>query len=107
MEDKSIEDTLKREFIEEANITLKNIHLLGYQLVEEDNGVKPYAQVRMIAQIDKIFENRPDLDNGKLYERVFKTPKETINLLNWGEVGRKQIEEAVKLAKKENMIRIE
>ena len=33
LEDKSIEDTLKREFIEEANITLKNIHLLGYQLV--------------------------------------------------------------------------
>ena len=88
MEDKSIEDTLKRELIEEANITLKNIHLLGYQLVEEDNGVKPYAQVRMIAQIDKIFENRADLDNGKLYERVFKTPKETINLLNWGDVGK-------------------
>ncbi len=105
--DKSIEDTLKREFIEEANITIKNIHLLGYQLVNENNEVKPYAQVRMIAQIDKIFENRPDLDNGKLYERVFKTPKETIDLLNWGEVGRKQIEEAVKLAQKENMIRIE
>lgn len=104
LEDKSIEDTLKREFIEEANITLKNIHLLGYQLVEEDNGVKPYAQVRMIAQIDKIFENRADLDNGKLYKRVFKTPKETINLLNWGEVGKEQIEDAVKLAKKENII---
>lgn len=100
IEDKSIEDTLKREFIEEVNITLKNIHMLGYQLVEEDNGVKPYAQVRMIAQIDKIFESRPDLDNGKLYERVFKMPKETIELLNWGEVGKKQIEEAVKLAKK-------
>lgn len=104
LEDKSIEDTLKREFIEEANITLKNIHLLGYQLVEEDNGVKSYAQVRMIAQIDKIFENRADLDNGKLYERVFKTPKETINLLNWGDVGKEQIEDAVKLAKKENII---
>lgn len=104
LEDKSIEDTLKREFIEEANITLKNIHLLGYQLVEEDNGVKPYVQVRMIAKIDKIFENRADLDNGKLYERVFKTPKETINLLNWGDVGKEQIEDAVKLAKKENII---
>lgn len=98
--DKSIEDTLRREFIEEANITIKNIHLLGYQLVDENNGLKPYAQVRMIAQIDEMFENRPDLDNGKLYERVFKSPKETIKLLNWGEVGKSQIEEAVKLAKK-------
>ncbi len=100
IEDKSIEDTLRREFIEEANITIKNIHLLGYQLVNENNEVSPYAQVRMIAEIDKIFENRPDLDNGKIYERVFKTPEETIRLLNWGEVGKKQIEEAVKLAKK-------
>ena len=63
--------------------------MLGYQLVNENNEVSPYAQVRMIAEIDKIFENRPDLDNGK-----------TIRLLNWGEVGKKQIEEAVKLAKK-------
>lgn len=100
IEDKSIEDTLRREFIEEANITIKNIHLLGYQLVDENNGLKTYAQVRMIAQIDEIFENRPDLDNGKLYERVFKSPKETIKLLNWGEIGKNQIEEAVKLAKK-------
>ncbi len=99
IEDKSMEDTLKREFIEEANITIKNIYLLGYQLVNENNEVKPYAQVRMIAKIDKIFENRPDLDSGKLYKRVFKTPEETIKLLNWGEVGKKQIEEAVKLAK--------
>lgn len=74
--------------------------MLGYQLVNENNEVSPYAQVRMIAEIDKIFENRPDLDNGKIYERVFKTPEETIRLLNWGEVGKKQIEEAVKLAKK-------
>lgn len=100
MKDKSIEDTLRREFIEEANITLKNIHLLGYQLVDEGNGVLPYAQVRMIAQIDEIFENRPDLDNGKIYERVFKTPEEAIELLNWGETGKSQIEEANRLAKK-------
>lgn len=100
IKDKSMEETLKREFIEEANIIIENIHFLGYQLVNENNGIKPYAQVRMIAQIDKIFENRPDLDNGKLYKRVFKTPEETIELLNWGETGKKQIEAAVELARK-------
>lgn len=100
IKDKSMEETLKREFIEEANIIIENIHFLGYQLVNENNGIKPYAQVRMIAQIDKIFENRPDLDNGKLYKRVFKTPEETIKLLNWGETGKKQIEAAVELARK-------
>ena len=41
-QDKSMEDTLKREFIEEANIIIKNIHLIGYQLVNENNKVKPH-----------------------------------------------------------------
>ena len=61
------------------------------QLVNKDNGVSPYAQVRMITEIGKIFENRSDLDNGKIYERVYKTPEETIRLLNRGKVGKKQI----------------
>ena len=54
----------------------------------------------MIAKIDKIYENRPDPDNGKIYKRVFKTPEETIKLLNWGEALEKQIKDAVELAKK-------
>ena len=96
----TMEETLRREVIEEANITLKNIHMLGYQLVDEKNGMPPFAQVRMIAEVDKIFENRPDPDNGKIYERVFKSPEEAIKLLNWGEVGEKQIKDALNLAKK-------
>lgn len=99
LEDGSMEDTLKREVLEDANMTIKNIHLLGYQLVDECNNIKPYVQVRMIAQVDEIYDNRPDLDNGKLYTRVFKTPEETIKLLNWGNIGKQQIEAAIELAK--------
>ena len=97
--DKTREDTLRREFLEEANMTIKNIHMLGYQFVEEGNGTKPYAQIRMIAQVDKIGENRPDTDNGKLYERLFVSPAQAIKLLNWEEVGKAQIEEGYRLAK--------
>lgn len=105
--DENIEDTLKREFMEEVNTSIKNIYLLGYQLVDECNGVKPYAQIRMIAQVDKMYENRPDLDNGKLYKRIFKTPEEAKELLNWGKIGREQIDDAVALAKRKGIINME
>lgn len=97
--DKSIEDTLKREFLEEVNITIKDIHYLGYQYVDEKNGIKPYAQVRMCALIDKVYENRPDTDNGKLYERVLVSPTNAKKYLNWGEPGNMQIDTAVRTAR--------
>ncbi len=97
--DKTREDTLRREFQEEANMTIKNIHMAGYQVVDEGTGTKTFAQIRMIAQVDKMGENRPDTDNGKLYERLFVSPAQAIKLLNWGEVGKAQIEEGYRLAK--------
>lgn len=97
--DKSMEDTLKREFLEEVNITIKDIYYLGYQYVDEKNGIKPYAQVRMCALIDKVYENRPDTDNGKLYERVLVSPVNAKKYLNWGKPGDMQIDAAVSKAK--------
>lgn len=97
--DKSMEDTLRREFLEEVNITIKDIYYLGYQYVDEENGIKPYAQVRMCALIDKVYEKRPDIDNGKLYERVLLSPDNTKKYLNWGECGNMQIDAAVIVAK--------
>ncbi len=96
--DTSLEETLKREFLEEANITLKNIHMLGYQYVDEQNDIKPYAQVRMIAQIDKIGEPKEDPDTKKLYQRLLTSPKKAKQYLNWGKVGDEQVDDAVSLA---------
>lgn len=94
----SFQDTLKREFLEEVNITLKNVYMLGYQYVDEKNGILPYAQVRMIAKIDKVFINRPDLDNGKIYKRLLTTKDKSIEYLNYGKIGKELIEDAVSLA---------
>lgn len=55
----NFEETLKREYIEELNVELKDIYYLGYLLVEEDKSI-PYAQVRMIAKIKKINEKKID-----------------------------------------------
>ena len=97
--DKDRETTLKREFIEEINTTLsEEVYYLGYQEIQEDN-ITPFAQVRMTAMVKEIGEQKPDTDNGELYERIFVSPKYAIELLNWGEVGKSQIEKAMVVAK--------
>lgn len=98
--DKDRIDTLKREMLEEVNTTLlEPIELVGYQLVNEGNDVKPYAQIRMTAVIDTIGEAKPDPDGGKIYKRVLVSPNRAIELLNWGQSGFNQVTAAVKIAK--------
>lgn len=91
--------TLRRECLEEINTTLTDkIQIVGYQLVNEGNGIPPYAQMRMVAIIDKIGEKKPDPDGGKIYDRLLTTPDKAIALLNWGDVGKNQILSALKIA---------
>lgn len=100
LEDNSREETLKREFLEEVNTTLQDGALVvGYQKVDEEDGSPPYAQMRMSAIIDSIGIRQPDLDTGKTYGRLLTTPKRAIELLNWGEVGESQVNEALRIAK--------
>lgn len=97
--DQDREATLRREYIEEVNTTLqKNVYMLGYQEVNEGNGVPVYAQIRMVAMIDKIGEVLPDPDGCEIYERLLVSPKRAIELLGWGEIAEKVINGAVKIA---------
>ena len=97
--DKSIENTLKREFLEEINTTLKdNIIYLGYQEVDECNNEPKYAQIRMTALVENIGAKQPDPDNGKTYNRILVSPKKAIELLNWQSTGESIINRAVEIA---------
>ena len=92
--------TLKREFLEEVNTTLKDpVYLVGYQIIEGDRDLPPYAQIRMVAMIDKIGEKKPDPDNGKTYDRILTTPEKAIKLLGWGESAEKPILKAFEISK--------
>lgn len=76
--------TLKREFIEEVNTTLlEPICYLGYQLVDEENGIPLYAQVRMTAMIDNIGEKKTDPDCGVTYRKIIVETLVAIHSLNW------------------------
>lgn len=97
--DANMEATLKREIIEEVNTTIFNPLMVGYQLVDEQNGKPPYAQARMVAIINEIGEPKPDPDGGETYLRLLTTPNRAIQLLNWGNIGKLMIEQAFKIAK--------
>ena len=99
--DESIEDTLRREVLEEAQTIIDDILFIGYQRVEGDNqwfNGKPYSQLRMIARIEKMLSNAIDPATGRQYERFLYTPQQVQNTLQWGESGQAQIYAACRLA---------
>ena len=94
--DSGIEDTCRRELIEEVNTEIEAPVYIGYQQVDEEDGNPVYAQIRMAAMIRKIGIKRPDPDNGKIYDRLLVPAEKAALLLNWGEVGYQQIRAAKK-----------
>ena len=98
-ENESFNDTVIREYIEEVNILIDEIYYLGYLLVDDENGNPNYAQVRMIGKIKNIGENRPDLDNGKIYKRYLSDISNVKKYLNYpGDAGNNMLDDAIKLA---------
>ena len=70
--------------MEEVNAEIENITYLGYQEVIGDKKIS-YAQVRLLATIKRLGPERPDLDNGKIYERCFLPLDKVNDYLNWKE----------------------
>ena len=94
----TFEQTLKREYIEELNIELKEINYLGYFLVQEND--ERYAQVRMIAKIKTINEQKTDPATGKIYGRELVEIEKIKTCLNYqDEAGNKMIDDAISMAK--------
>ena len=97
------EETFKREFLEEADVTLKNIKFIGAQKVEflkygnpnKDEGDRFY-QYRFIADIDQLLPQTPDPDGGEIHPRKFIKFEELKNIMNWGKVGEAIFDTALK-----------
>lgn len=96
------EETLHREVYEEVNCEISDLHYLGYQTVIGDG--EPYAQLRYVAKLTKIGKNRPDLDGGKMCERILVPAEEAGDILDYGEEGKKIIAAAIKLARAQKIL---
>ncbi|GAA4881097.1 MULTISPECIES: NUDIX hydrolase [Saccharopolyspora] len=89
-------DILRRETMEEVTLDIAFPHYLGYQLV--DDGISPYAQVRMAAVIIGVHPAAPDPDSGRTYRRLLVHPGKAGDLLAWGETGYLQADAAAAAA---------
>lgn len=99
--DANREATLRREVLEEANITLgEKVCMVGYQEIFIDDKREPYVQIRMTAVIEEIGPKMPDPDSGIIHDRILVPPMRAIELLNW-DGGEKLITEATKVAKEQ------
>lgn len=90
--------TLRRECREEGNVEISEPVYLGFQRVDKHDGSDPYAQVRMVARIERVGRVRPDPDTGRIYQRCMTSAARTGDLLAWGEIGRRQVKAAAQRA---------
>lgn len=97
--DETINQTLEREMLEEVDITISDIQILGIQKGEmpdiPDN--KSHYQVRCIAKLKKLLPQTPDPDNGETWERKFIPSSEITNYVKWNVTGDAMFKDAINL----------
>lgn len=98
-------ETLEREILEEVTVTIENPVFIGARYVEftegvdERSGHKKFYQLRFIAKIKEILDQKPDPDNGEMVERVFVPVEKANEYLGWGEHGDEVFAEAINILK--------
>jgi 8-oxo-dGTP pyrophosphatase MutT (NUDIX family) len=99
-EDKSFENTLIREVIEEADLEIKNIKRLGYlkSKLKEKKDWKNY-QLRYIAEVKNINPQTIDPAENAITKRKFIVPNDFNEYCGWGKNGEFQLNKALKMMK--------
>lgn len=100
------EQTLRREVVEESDVTINNPILLGGQRVQFPGGHNPnpskrggddFFQLRYYCEVDEIMIQTPDPDHGTINERMFVNPNKINTYLNWGVTGQVIFDQAIAL----------
>lgn len=93
----SVEQTLRREIQEEANMEILEWKAIGVQTVFEE-GKEPYFQLRAMCKVKPLGDFVSDPD-GDITEIKLINPKDYKNYFNWGEIGEEIIKRALALEK--------
>ena len=78
-------ETLQREVMEEADITITDIELLGVQEVKSDKPI--HYETRYIAKIKDLLPQTMDPAKGRIHERKFVPVSQINDYLKWGITG--------------------
>ncbi len=97
-------DTLKRELVEEADISVSKIIPLGAQRVDYPNNPNKkegdlYYQLRYICLVDELLPQTPDPDTGITNPRKYIPADQITEYVKWGEAGNAMFRDAITLFK--------
>lgn len=101
-EGESIEETLRRELLEEVDVEIDDIKPLGVQKAtfpDDPDKSKAIYQVRCIAKVKKLNPQTPDPANGSTWERKFVSASKVTNYVKWGNTGKAIFWDAISLFK--------
>lgn len=95
-------ETLKRELIEEADVTVSKILPLGAQRVESPNNPNTnqgdlFYQLRYVCLVDELLPQTPDPDTGIVNQRMFVPAEKAVEYLKWGDTGKAIFKDAIDL----------
>jgi|SRR5581483_4663325 len=103
----SIEETVRRELLEEVDVKAGIIYPLGVQKTEmpgnpnQDEGDLFY-QVRCVVELGELLPQTPDPDRGNVWERMFVSAEKVTEYIKWGTVGDAMFADAIKLWKEKH-----
>jgi 8-oxo-dGTP pyrophosphatase MutT (NUDIX family) len=90
----ALEQTLAREFLEEAQVAIKAPVMLGVQKVEQNDRV--FYQARFICQVDKVLRRKADPAEGKLHPRRFIPSEKITQWVKWKGPGDAMFQDAIR-----------
>lgn len=91
-------ETLIREVMEEADIELDTVVLVGSQKVESEG--KTYFQTRFVARVTKILPQTTDPAMGRIHERKLVPVTDITSYVKWGNTGDAMFADALEKARK-------
>lgn len=102
--DETAEETLRRELIEEADVTIGKLTPVGMQRVEypnnpDENEGDLYYQYRYACMLDELQPSTPDPDTGITNLRKFVPASEVTDHVKWGAVGEAMFKAAIEVYK--------
>ena len=83
----TLEQTLRREVVEEVNTTLGDVYYLGVQKCENDYDDTVIYQSRFAARIQEIGPLKPDPAKGRILPRELIDPFDFSRLSGYGKIG--------------------
>lgn len=97
--DETPKQTLRRELIEEADVTVSQMFPLGVQMVIEKNNPQKgtYFQYRYVCLIDELLPQTPDPDNGVIHPRLLVPASEVTSHVKWGITGDAMFKDSIEL----------